>query len=700
VRQLTDSRFSMRLRTLGCAALLAPAIPPAIASAQLPTNQRLYDTVTTMPELRASRIAKFEAEPVVTGRVIFLGNSITQGGDWAKLTGDSTVINRGIGADITFGLRTRLDDVTKRKPSRLFVLIGINDISKDIPDAVIAAQYRALVDSVKRRSPATRIFVQSILPLNPTVKNFPQHYDKQPRVVAVNRLIRQMARETGVTYIDLWPIFVDQQNRLDASLTGDGLHLNQQGYEHWVRFLAQRGYLPASSVRRAAADTVAVWVTTGDKSALLAKQPTLVFGTRENSNPTISVDGATTYQTMAGFGYTLTGGSALVIDRMPAAARGALLRELFTRDDSSLGISYLRLSIGASDLSAAPFTYDEVPAGQTDSTLAAFTIDAERADLIPVLKQILAINPDIPLLATPWTAPRWMKDNGAYAGGRLLPASYAAYARYFVKYIAAMKAEGITIAAIAVQNEPLNPDNNPSMTMTATEQAAFIKDHLGPALRAAGLTTKIFLYDHNADHPEYPLAILGDPAAKTFADGSAFHLYGGTIDALTRVHDAHPDRNVYFTEQYTASNGNFAGDLRWHVRNLVVGAPRNWSRTVLEWNLANDERFGPHTSGGCSTCLGAITIDSSSSTVTRNVAYYIIGHLSRFVDPGSVRVASTTTGGTKSTSLAHVAFRTPAGRYVLVVLNDGETPQTFDISYKGRRVTHSIPAGAVATYRW
>ena len=229
----------MRIGTLTCAALVAPAI----ASAQLPTNQRLYDTVTSMPDLRASRIAKFEAEPVAVGRVIFLGNSITQGGDWAKLTGDSTVINRGIGADITFGLRARLADVTKRKPSKLFVLIGINDISKDIPDAVIAAQYRALIDSVKSQSPQTRIYVQSILPLNPTVKNFPQHYDKQERVVAVNRLIRQMARATGVTYIDLWPIFVDRNGRLDASLTGDGLHLNQQGYERWVRFLRKRRYL-------------------------------------------------------------------------------------------------------------------------------------------------------------------------------------------------------------------------------------------------------------------------------------------------------------------------------------------------------------------------------------------------------------------------------------------------------------------------
>jgi len=229
-------------RILLCAAACL-AVLPALAAAQLPTNQRLYDTTTSMPAVRASRLAKFASEPVAMGRVIFLGNSITQGGDWAKLTGDSTVVNRGIGADVTFGLRTRLDDVTRRKPSKLFVLIGINDISKDIPDAVIAAEYRMLIDSVRTQSPQTKIFVQSILPLNPTVKNFPQHYDKQPRVVAVNRLLQQVARETHATYIDLWPIFIDKQNHLDASLTGDGLHLNQQGYERWVAFLKRKGYL-------------------------------------------------------------------------------------------------------------------------------------------------------------------------------------------------------------------------------------------------------------------------------------------------------------------------------------------------------------------------------------------------------------------------------------------------------------------------
>jgi glucosylceramidase len=450
----------------------------------------------------------------------------------------------------------------------------------------------------------------------------------------------------------------------------------------------------------AVGDTVAVWMTTGNKTALLAKQPTLTFAIGTNSNPTITVDGATSYQTMDGFGYTLTGGSAFVVNRMPSTSRDALLRELFARNTTSLGVSYLRLSIGASDLSAAPFTYDEVPTGQTDPTLASFTIDAERTDLLPVLKQILAINPSITLLATPWTAPRWMKDNAAYVGGSLLPAYHQAYANYFVKYIQAMKVEGITIAAVTPQNEPLNPNNNPSLSMTAAQEATFIKSYLGPAFQAAGLTTQIITYDHNADHPEYPLAILDDPAANAFVVGSAFHLYAGTIDALATVHNAHPERNVYFTEQYTASSGSFSGDLRWHIRNIIIGAPANWSRNALEWNLANDENFGPHTSGGCSTCLGAVTINSSSAAVTRNVSYYIVGHAARFIDPGSVRVASAVTGASRNTALVNVAYRTPAGRYVVVAMNDGKTTQTFNIGYAGRIVTHSLGVGSVATYIW
>lgn len=438
---------------------------------------------------------------------------------------------------------------------------------------------------------------------------------------------------------------------------------------------------------------VAVWMTTGNQSALLQKQSVVLsFGTTANAFQNIDVDSTQQFQSIDGFGYTLTGGSAYVINRMNAADKTNLLKELFSNEDNAIGISYLRLSIGASDLSASVFSYDDMPAGQTDVNLDHFSLNPDKADLIPLLKEIVAINPSIKFLATPWSPPVWMKDNGSSIGGSLKPAYYSVYAQYFVKYIQQMKAEGITIDAITPQNEPLHPGNNPSLYMTAAQQADFIKNHLGPAFQAANISTKIIVYDHNCDRPDYPLAILDDAAAKPFVHGSAFHLYAGNITALTQVHNAHPDKHVYFTEQYTASNGSFDGDLKWHLKNVIIGAMRNWSKTALEWNLANDASFGPHTQGGCTTCKGALTI---SGSVTHNVAYYIVAHASKFVPTGSIRIGSNITG-----NLQNVAFLTPAGKKVLIVLNDGNSAETFNIRFKGKWVTHGLSAGAVGTYVW
>ncbi len=436
---------------------------------------------------------------------------------------------------------------------------------------------------------------------------------------------------------------------------------------------------------------VAVWLTMPDKSALFYRQKvSLRFEATTNANPTIAVDTTQTYQTMDGFGYCLTGGSAQLMGRMSAPARAALIKELFATDSTSLGVSYLRVSIGASDLDPAVFTYDDGPA---DPTLANFSLAPDRTYLIPVLKEILAVNPGIKILGSPWTAPTWMKTNGSSVGGSLLPQYYGAYAQYFVKYLQGMKEAGITIDAVTLQNEPLNPYNNPSLVMQASEQADFIKNHVGPAFRAAGLSTKIIAYDHNADRPDYPQAVLADAGANPFVDGSAFHLYGGTMDALTSVHQAYPTKNVYFTEQWTQAPGNFAADVPWHAANLVIAAPRNWSRNVLEWNLANDPSFGPHTPGGCTQCLGAITIGGDA--VTRNPAYYSIAHAAKFVRPGSVRVATNV-----PTNLPNVAYKTPGGKRVLMVVNTGNALQNFNIQYKGKVVSTSLYAGAVATYIW
>ena len=438
---------------------------------------------------------------------------------------------------------------------------------------------------------------------------------------------------------------------------------------------------------------VSYFVTEGDQSALLLKKTDLNFGTTANSFSFIDVDSAQTFQTVDGFGFTLTGGSAYVINKMNAADKVALLQQLFAVNNSaSAGFNYLRISIGASDLNASVFSYDDMPAGQTDETLAHFSLSPDEADLIPLLKEIIAINPAVKIMAVPWSAPVWMKDNNSTVGGSLKAIYYAVYANYFVKYIQAMQAEGITVTAITPQNEPLNPNNNPSLYMTAEQQRDFIKNNLGPAFQTAGITAKIVAYDHNCDRADYPLTILNDAAAKEFVDGSAFHLYAGDISALSQVHNNFPEKNIYFTEQYTASSGEFAGDLKWHLKNVIIGSMRNWSRIALEWNLANDPFYGPHTDGGCTTCKGALTI---GTTVTKNVAYYIVAHASKFVPAGSVRIESNITG-----SLQNVAFTTPDGKKVLIVENDGSATTTFNIRFKGQWVTPTLYAGAVATFVW
>ena len=437
-----------------------------------------------------------------------------------------------------------------------------------------------------------------------------------------------------------------------------------------------------------------VWITSPESNILFQPQK-FSFGSKSGStvDPVILVDPTQTYQTIDGFGNCLTGGSAMLLHRMDPQSRHSILKELFSTDGNSIGISYLRISIGASDLDDRLFSYDDLPVGESDATLSRFSLDPDNADLIPILKEILSINPAIKILGSPWSAPTWMKTNNNSKGGNLKPECFDAYAKYFVKYIKGMKGEGITIDAITIQNEPLHPGNNPSMYMPAEEQARFIRQSLGPIFKSSGIKTKIIVYDHNADRPDYPLTVLNDPEAAKYVDGSAFHLYGGTIDALTPVHEAHPDKNLYFTEQWVGAPGNLAGDLAWHVRTLIIGGTRNWCRTVLEWNLAADPAYNPHTPGGCTECLGAITIDGNK--VTRNPAYYIIAHAAKLVRPGSLRIGSNT-----SDLLPNVAFITPDGKTVLIVQNNSGARKNFNIEFKRKTVSSSLEKGAVGTYVW
>lgn len=432
------------------------------------------------------------------------------------------------------------------------------------------------------------------------------------------------------------------------------------------------------------------FLTTADKSFLFKERPELLKASAD-TGLIISIDTAQRYQEMDGFGFALTGGSAMLIHQLPDSVQDTLLHELFSRD--GIGISYIRVSIGASDLDDHVFSYNDLPAGKTDPALTAFTLQEDHKHLIPVLKKIKTIQPSISIMASPWSPPVWMKDNGKAKGGKLLPQYYDSYANYFVKYIRAMEAEGVRIHAITLQNEPENPHNTPSLLMTADDQRVFVAAHLGPLFEKENIDTKIIVFDHNGDHPDYPIAILNDSVARRYIDGSAFHLYLGDITALSTVHDAHPDKNIYFTEQWTSGNGEFGGDLHWHTKNLIIGAPRNWSRTVIEWNLANDPGFGPHTDdGGCTLCQGALTIGDS---ITRNVSYYIIAHASREVVPGSVRVKSSS-----RPNVGHVAYRRPDGQVVVILQNENSREQICLLKIGSSQLPVTMPPGSVATIVW
>ncbi|WP_259067893.1 GDSL-type esterase/lipase family protein [Mucilaginibacter sp. X4EP1] len=216
---------------------------PLAVQAQVVTNQRLYDTIPFIPEHTPQRLAQFEKEPIVTGKIIFLGNSITEMGNWKKATGDTTVINRGIGGDVTFGVLKRLKDITDRRPSKVFLLIGINDIGKDIPEAVIADNDLKIVREIHAKSPQTRIYVESVLPVNSTIKNFPQHYDKEEHVLALNKLLQINAAAGNYTYVDIFHLFADANGRLNSEYTYEGLHLKPPAYDIWVAYLRKMGYL-------------------------------------------------------------------------------------------------------------------------------------------------------------------------------------------------------------------------------------------------------------------------------------------------------------------------------------------------------------------------------------------------------------------------------------------------------------------------
>jgi glucosylceramidase len=448
-------------------------------------------------------------------------------------------------------------------------------------------------------------------------------------------------------------------------------------------------------VEKAAA--VDVYESTTDLKESLQAKDSLSFGATRAPALTIAVEPAKTYQQMDGFGASLTDSSAwLLYNKLDAAERKELMVKLFD-PVHGIGLNFLRQPMGASDFALEDYSYDDLSAGESDPELKHFSVAHDQAYIIPVLKEALAVNPHLKIIATPWSAPGWMKTSGELIGGRLKPEAYGAFAKYFVKFVQAYEAAGIPVYAITMQNEPLYiPNDYPGMGMNGHEQAVFLRDHLGPAFRAAHLKTKIMVFDHNWNLIEFPITLLSDAKAASFVDGIATHCYGGTPAAQEELHDRFPGKPIWLTE---CSGGEWqTGRILDEQTSLIINSTRHWAKSVILWNLALDQDHGPY-KGGCKTCRGVVTVNdiASPSTVATTVDYTALGHASKFLSPGAVRIDSNTF---EHGSLEDVAFRNPDGSIVLLVLNGSNEPVQFNVEWHRRYFSYQLQGGTVVTFRW
>jgi len=447
--------------------------------------------------------------------------------------------------------------------------------------------------------------------------------------------------------------------------------------------------------------TVQIVETTGDQTMLLQSQPSVSFASGGGSSSlVITVDASTQYQQMDGVGGSLTDSSAwLIWNELSPSQQTTLMQQLFS-PSTGIGISFLRQPMGASDFSASGnYSYDDMPTGQTDPNLTNFSIAHDATYIIPLIKRALTINPNMKVVALPWSPPGWMKTTGTMNGGNMNTTYFPSLAQYFVDFVQAYQQQGIPIYALSIQNEPLYTTTGyPSEYLAATDESNFITNNLEPALSAAGLgSVNIFGYEHNWDNTAYPETVLGSSAAQYVA-GSSFHCYAGDPSAQSTVETAFPAKSIWFTECSGITSSTFSGDLVWNAENLLIGATRNWARSVSLWNLALDQNSGPK-NGTCANCRGVVTINDSvsPSTITFNVEYYILGHFGKFVTPGAHRINSNTFG---SGSIEDVAFQNPNGSIVLFVLNSANSSGTFNVSFSGQSFNYTLPPGAVATFTW
>ncbi|MEV0736453.1 ricin-type beta-trefoil lectin domain protein [Streptomyces sp. NPDC050549] len=472
--------------------------------------------------------------------------------------------------------------------------------------------------------------------------------------------------------------------------------------------LSVAGFSAAVPPAHAAGEQVTAWLTTTDDAAgrhvtrgLQAQTPFAFSSGTGGSGENITVDENTRYQTFTGGGASFTDTAAWLMNSsgaLSAATRNTTMTKLFSPTDG-IGLSFLRNPMGASDLARYGYTYDDVASGQTDPNLTSFSIAHDLADVVPLTKQALSLNPSLTVMASPWTAPAWMKDSGSLNGGWLKSEDYGAYANYFVKYLQAYKDQGVPVSYVTVQNEPTCCSGYPSMSWNASGLAYFTKSELLPKLNASGLTTKVLAHDWNWDvYDSYAAATVDDAAVRSNPNfgGIAWHGYSDIsgVTKQTTVHNQYPTLDAFGTEH---SGGTWIANQQREDMNNIIDYTRNWAKSVTKWSLAVDQNMGPH-NGGCGTCTGLITVhngDGASGTVDYTVEYYTMGQLTKFVRPGAQRIASTA-----STSVPNVAWRNPDGSKALIAYNDASTAKTVTINWGGQHATYSLPGKTSATFTW
>ena len=439
-----------------------------------------------------------------------------------------------------------------------------------------------------------------------------------------------------------------------------------------------------------------MWLTTADGTRKLTAQPLQQPVGAATGDEAVTIDTSRHFQRMHGFGAAMTDSSAEMLSKLSDAKRKAIMAELFGRANGGLGLSFTRLTVGASDFSTHDYSYDDTPGNLPDPQLRFFSIAPARQYVLPRVREALAINPDLKVMISPWSAPAWMKTTKSLIKGSLVPKYYPAFADYLARTVQAFDDEGVPVSMLTIQNEPnFEPDNYPGERVDPPARAEIIGRFVGPKFNSLRIRTQILDWDHNWDHPEMPLAVLSDPVARRYVSGVAWHCYNGDVSAQTPVHDAFPDKDAWLTE---CSGGEwspkYAEVLGWMTDKLIIGAANNWSRGTLLWNLALDPKHGPHT-GGCEDCRGVVTINPETGGITRNVEYYVLGHASRFVLPGAYRISADVRGAD-----VHAAAFVDPDRSSVAILWRKSGNGAISIAIDGVRYAVIMPEGSVATLRW